>query len=494
MNAQLNQQPSSEFKREHRYYVLKLSDIHGTVGLADLLYLDKIARTVADRRAQDGKEQREYLVIESDWPEFEPTWQAIEARVSGVPQQLPQLEVAGWRPKFPERPTSLPPSSFNAGMPDQATVDYWKAQGIEIEYCYTRPSLARTEPETAVRVCPVKDAVCGDRPASWCDTCPKRNAARTEAPADPRIRIDFKQATELLEMFNGLPAEIVLQTGDGHSGRGLYAWWDADPSAGAMYLGQTNEEAEPEARAPQQATPTEQERNDAIRDVVRVADTVEEAARYGVNAGIRLACTAQQATPASSPEPIKHQLGEWYEAKDRDDLEAFFRSRLPAIREAAREHGYAIGLHGSLRRDLDLIAVPWREGASDKDVLAHAIAMAACGITRDGPYQWEQKPLGRVAASLSCCWPRWFNEAGAGHIDLSVVDPNRVTQDVPDEWVLMPRDLNEYEAISAQGTLLDMAWCETTCFVERYKALIRYTEPRRAALAAQAKGANHASR
>lgn len=140
----------------------------------------------------------------------------------------------------------------------------------------------------------------------------------------------------------------------------------------------------------------------------------------------------QAATPEPEAEPIKYKPGEWYEAKDRDDLEAFFRSRLPAIREAAREHGYAIGLHGSMRRDLDLIAVPWREGASDKDVLAHAIAMAACGITRDGPYQWEQKPLGRFAASLSCCWPRWFNEAGAGHIDLSVVDPTRPAPIGPD--------------------------------------------------------------
>lgn len=140
----------------------------------------------------------------------------------------------------------------------------------------------------------------------------------------------------------------------------------------------------------------------------------------------------QPATPEPVGGPIKYQPGEWYEAKDRDDLEAFFRSRLPAIREAAREHGYAIGLHGSMRRDLDLIAVPWRDGASDRDVLAHAIAMAACGITRDGPYQWEQKPLGRVAAILSCCWPRWFNEAGAGHIDLSVVDPTRAAPGVPE--------------------------------------------------------------
>lgn len=126
--------------------------------------------------------------------------------------------------------------------------------------------------------------------------------------------------------------------------------------------------------------------------------------------------------------PIEYVQGEWYKARDRDDLEAFFTSRLPAIREAAREHGYAIGLHGSLRRDMDLIAVPWSESASDKEVLAHAIAQAACGITRLGQYDWVMKPLGRVATSIPVCWASWHNEAGTGHIDLSV------PQSVP-EWL-----------------------------------------------------------
>lgn len=50
----------------------------------------------------------------------------------------------------------------------------------------------------------------------------------------------------------------------------------------------------------QQAEPAEQDRDDAIRDVVRVADTIDEAARFGVNAGIRL---ARQGT-AATPDPI----------------------------------------------------------------------------------------------------------------------------------------------------------------------------------------------
>jgi hypothetical protein len=121
----------------------------------------------------------------------------------------------------------------------------------------------------------------------------------------------------------------------------------------------------------------------------------------------------------------KWKPGEWFEALSRDHLQAFFTSRLPAIRASAREHGYAIGVHGSMRRDLDLIAVAWRDDATDKDTLAHAIAVAACGITRDGDYQWEEKPLGRMATSIPCCWPTWYGEAGAGHIDLSVSPTSR---------------------------------------------------------------------
>lgn len=117
---------------------------------------------------------------------------------------------------------------------------------------------------------------------------------------------------------------------------------------------------------------------------------------------------------------------EWTVIQTADELPAFYASRLPAIREVAREHGYAIGVHGSTRRDFDLIAAPWREGAADPDTLAHAIAQAACGIDRAGPYNWEKKPAGRVATSIPICWPEWC-QPGAGHIDLSVM-PSVVIQ------------------------------------------------------------------
>lgn len=118
-----------------------------------------------------------------------------------------------------------------------------------------------------------------------------------------------------------------------------------------------------------------------------------------------------------------YKPGRWFKAKSLDEMEAFFWSRLPEIREAAKEHGYAIGVHGSARRDFDLIATPWRKGASDKDVLANAIQMAACGID-SASYQWENKPAGRVATAFPILWTADIPDCpkiSAGHIDLSVV-------------------------------------------------------------------------
>lgn len=121
--------------------------------------------------------------------------------------------------------------------------------------------------------------------------------------------------------------------------------------------------------------------------------------------------------------------GTWFHVPDRQTLTQFFHSRLPAIREAARALGYAIGVHGSMRRDLDLIATPWVDKYASHDELAHAIANASCGITRQGNYDWTLKPHTRIATSIPICWPEWLGEPGVGHIDLSVVLPNSSSKD-----------------------------------------------------------------
>lgn len=72
----------SEFKREHRYLILKAKDALAYLSSEELNQLDKIGEKVAACRAAEGKSPFCAVVVEQDWPEFEPTWAAIEARMT----------------------------------------------------------------------------------------------------------------------------------------------------------------------------------------------------------------------------------------------------------------------------------------------------------------------------------------------------------------------------------------------------------------------------
>ena len=69
---------------------------------------------------------------------------------------------------------------------------------------------------------------------------------RAAQAAPTEITLDFKMATELLEMFGGEPGLVTLQQGGerSHSGAGLYAFWSDMPEEGASFLG-----AEPDDEA-----------------------------------------------------------------------------------------------------------------------------------------------------------------------------------------------------------------------------------------------------
>ena len=72
---------SIEFKREDRYIVFKLSDLGNSLKGDEIR---RLAREYAEQRSLKGKPPLECVVVESDWPEYEPTWKAIEARVTGI--------------------------------------------------------------------------------------------------------------------------------------------------------------------------------------------------------------------------------------------------------------------------------------------------------------------------------------------------------------------------------------------------------------------------
>lgn len=86
---------------------------------------------------------------------------------------------------------------------------------------------------------------------------------------------------------------------------------------------------------------------------------------------------------------------------------------IPYITRIARRHGYAIGVHGSMGRDLDLIAVPWVVDANEPEALIEEIARLTDGrIVQQKP--GEVRPHGRRS------WNIVFD--GAWHfLDISVM-------------------------------------------------------------------------
>lgn len=75
-----------KFEREERYVVVKLTDYvaAGIPGYLNNTFHQVLGR-VAEYRSRVGKAPLVCAVVESDWPEYEPTWAAIEARVTGEP-------------------------------------------------------------------------------------------------------------------------------------------------------------------------------------------------------------------------------------------------------------------------------------------------------------------------------------------------------------------------------------------------------------------------
>lgn len=69
------------FNKEDRYLVFKRKDL-SCLNTAERDMLAMISNKVDHGRAMEGKDPLHCVVVESDWPEYGPTWDAIEARVA----------------------------------------------------------------------------------------------------------------------------------------------------------------------------------------------------------------------------------------------------------------------------------------------------------------------------------------------------------------------------------------------------------------------------
>ena len=77
-----NQLLSVPFQREERYVVIKVSKMHPHPTFR--------ARHLSALKSEHEDALVDCVVVERDWPEYDPTWAAIEARVTGRPAAQPQ--------------------------------------------------------------------------------------------------------------------------------------------------------------------------------------------------------------------------------------------------------------------------------------------------------------------------------------------------------------------------------------------------------------------
>ena len=81
-------------KLEDCYVVFKLSDVEEHFTPGEKQQLARLVEVQRAGREEAGKPLLRCVVVEKDWPEYEPTWKAIEARVTGA-QPAPSIP-EGW--------------------------------------------------------------------------------------------------------------------------------------------------------------------------------------------------------------------------------------------------------------------------------------------------------------------------------------------------------------------------------------------------------------
>lgn len=82
---------------------------------------------------------------------------------------------------------------------------------------------------------------------------------------------------------------------------------------------------------------------------------------------------------------------------------AFYASIWPDLRDAALGCGWALGLHGSLSNDMDLMAMPWVEGAKPVEEMIKALSDCFTGslYAERHTVPHADKPNGRVVYTMN---------------------------------------------------------------------------------------------
>lgn len=120
---------------------------------------------------------------------------------------------------------------------------------------------------------------------------------------------------------------------------------------------------------------------------------------------------------------------------------AFYASMYEDIRICAMELGWAVALHGSLKSDMDIMAMPWNESAVKFETLVSAICGLFEGNEMAGQYSvdYKSKPHGRVVATI----PIWEDF----YLDISTIDArkpmDRIVERLEEESKFVLYEMNE---------------------------------------------------
>lgn len=100
-----------------------------------------------------------------------------------------------------------------------------------------------------------------------------------------------------------------------------------------------------------------------------------------------------------------------------------FAAMLPGLQQTARECGYALAVHGSMQTDLDLVAVPWHDEATDAEALVEALRVHIDGVI----YEYQDPTFEKNGATRSHgrrVWSIHTRECVTGtepYLDISVM-------------------------------------------------------------------------
>jgi hypothetical protein len=83
-------------------------------------------------------------------------------------------------------------------------------------------------------------------------------------------------------------------------------------------------------------------------------------------------------------------------------VNALLADIMPHLTLAARGCGYALAVHGSKCRDIDLLAVPWVSDAQEPDLLVRRLVGVLAGFMGRSVQagDWSDRPHGRRSATI----------------------------------------------------------------------------------------------